>query len=68
LKNPWPAAAGLALLTILATTGCLYMRARQLALDRFWAPVLGSGEPVEVGFPLNHFNGIMLRDAANPAL
>ncbi len=66
-KNPWMATAGLVLLTILATTGCLYMRARQSALDRFWAPVLGSGEPVEVCFPLNHFTGIMLRDAANPA-
>jgi hypothetical protein len=66
-KNPWLVAGGLALLTILATTGCLYMRARQSALDRFWAPVLGSGEPVEVCFPLNHFNGIMLRDAADPA-
>jgi hypothetical protein len=66
-KNPWLVVGGLALLTILATIGCLYMRARQSALDRFWAPVLGSGEPVEVCFPLNHFNGIMLRDAADPA-
>jgi hypothetical protein len=66
-KHPWLIAAGLALLAILAAAGWLYMRPQPSALDRFWAPVFGAGEPVEVCFPLNHFNGILLRDAANPA-
>jgi hypothetical protein len=66
-KHPWLIVAGLALLAILVVAGWLYMRPQPSALDRFWAPVFGAGEPVEVCFPLNHFNGIMLRDAANPA-
>jgi hypothetical protein len=60
-------AGGLALLMVFAIAGWFYLNPRPTALDRFWAPVLRSGEPVAVCFPLNHFDGIMLRDAANPA-
>ena len=57
--------AGLVL--VIAFAGWLYMRPRPTALDRFWAPLLRSGEPVVVCFPLNHVDTITLRDAANPA-
>lgn len=57
--------AGLVL--VIAFSGWFYMRPRPTALDRFWAPVFRSGEPVAVCFPLNHFDSITLRDAANPA-
>jgi hypothetical protein len=66
-RKPWRVAAAVALLAIVAASVWLYMSSRQSALDHFWAPVLASGEPVAVCFPLNHFNGITLRDAADPA-
>lgn len=66
-KPSWRIAAGVALLAILAVAGWMYLRPRPSALERFWAPVLTSGEPVVVCFPLNHYNGIALRDAADPA-
>jgi hypothetical protein len=66
-RKPLLVAASTALLLVLAFAGWFYMKPRPTELDRFWAPVLRSGEPVAVCFPLNHFDGIMLRDAANPA-
>jgi hypothetical protein len=42
------------------------MRSRPSSLDRFWAPVLGSGDPVAVCFPQSSIDGITLRDAADP--
>lgn len=36
------------------------------ALDKFWSPVLTSGDPIVVCFPQSHLNSINLRDAANP--
>ena len=64
-RRPWILVAGLVL--VIAFAGWLYMRPRPTALDRFWAPLLRSGEPVVVCFPLNHVDSITLRDAANPA-
>jgi hypothetical protein len=63
----WPVAAGLALVAILVVGGWLYVEPRQSAQDRFWEPVLKSGETVSVCYPLNHFDAITLRDAADPA-
>ena len=37
-----------------------------ISLDRFWAPVLDSGDPVDVCFPQSSIDGITLRDAADP--
>jgi hypothetical protein len=67
-KNSRIFAAGLALILIFALTGWFCLKSRPTALDRFWAPVLRSGEPVAICFPLNHFDGIVLRDAADPSL
>jgi hypothetical protein len=60
-------AAGLALGLAIAFAGWFYLKPRPTALDRFWAPVLRSGEPVAVCYPLNHFDSIMLRYAADPS-
>jgi hypothetical protein len=64
-RKPWLLFAGLLLVAAFAASGWYFLKSRPSALDRFWAPVLRSGEPVVVCFPLNHFNGIMLRDAAD---
>jgi hypothetical protein len=67
-RKPWVFSATIALVLVLALTGWLYLKSRPTALDRFWTPLLRSGEPVAICFPLNHFDSIMLRDAANPSL
>ncbi len=37
-------------------------------LDRFWAPMFSSGEPVVVCFPESRIDGISLRSAADPSV
>jgi hypothetical protein len=61
----WPVTAGL-LLLVLGGAGWSWVNSRPSALDRFWAPVLNSGDPVAVCFPQSRLDGITLRDAANP--
>jgi hypothetical protein len=61
----WPIAAGL-LLLVLGVAGWSWVSLRPSALDRFWAPVLVSGDPVTVCFPQSRLDGITLRDAADP--
>ena len=65
MRGYWFAFAGVLLIVLLAG-GWYWIHFRPSALDRFWAPVLASADPVVVCFPQNHFNGINLRDAANP--
>jgi hypothetical protein len=65
-RNRWLVAAGLVALVVLAAWAWLLTRPRPSALDRFWAPVFRSGEPVELCFPESHSQGILLRDALNP--
>jgi hypothetical protein len=67
LRTPRIFAVSLALILVFAFSDWFYLKSRPTALDRFWAPVLRSGEPVAICFPLNHFDGITLRDAANPS-
>jgi hypothetical protein len=64
-RKPWWIVVPL--VTVLAVGGWFFLKPRPSALDRFWAPVFRAGEPVTICFPLNHFDGIILRDAANPA-
>ena len=62
----WVLVAGVALLAILSATGWYFIHPRPSTLDRFWAPMLGSRDPVVVCFPQSHFDGITLRNAADP--
>jgi hypothetical protein len=55
-----------ALMAVFAIGGWFWTHPRPTTLDKFWAPILGSGDPVAVCFPQSHFNGITLRDAADP--
>jgi len=55
-----------ALMVVSAIAGWFWTHPRATTLDKFWAPVLGSGDPVAVCFPQSHFNGITLRDAYDP--
>jgi len=59
-------AASSALFIVLAIAGWFWTHPRPTTLDKFWAPVLGSGDSVAVCFPQSHFNGITLRDAYDP--
>lgn len=54
------------LLSAIFAEGWSWAHPRPSALDQFWAPVLASTDPVIVCFPQSHFNGITLRDAADP--
>jgi hypothetical protein len=61
----WLISAGL-LLLVLAVAGWSWIITRSSTLDRFWAPVISSGDPVIVCFPQSRLDGITLRDAADP--
>jgi hypothetical protein len=61
-----PVVAGVVVFVVLATAEWQFAWPRQSVLDRFWAPVLRSGEPVALCFPVAYSRGILLRDAANP--
>jgi hypothetical protein len=61
----WVAVIATVSLAVLATFGWLQMR-QPSALNRFWAPVLGSSDPVIVCFPRTMVADIELRDAAAP--
>ena len=63
-KLPW--IAGLVVVALVAVGGWVAMHPGATTLDSFWAPMLGSGEPVVVCFPQGHYNGITLRNAQNP--
>ena len=58
--------AACVLVLAFAAGGWSWMRSRPSSLDRFWAPVLDSGDPVAVCFPQSSIDGITLRDAADP--
>jgi len=60
------AIAAVLVLLILTTGAWLWTRQRPSTLDRFWAPVLNSGDSAIVCFPRSEFDTISLRDAANP--
>jgi hypothetical protein len=62
----WRIAGGFVVLVLVAASGWYWMRSRPTTLDRFWAPVLASGDPVAVCFPQSSIDGITLRDAADP--
>ena len=64
LLASWLAAA--CLLLLLAAGAWSWMHSRTSTLDRFWAPVLDSGDPVAVCFPQSSIDGITLRDSADP--
>ena len=66
-KTYWVLVGSAVLVAILATMGWYSIRSMPSTLDRFWAPVLGSRDPVVVCFPQSHFDGITLRNAADPA-
>jgi hypothetical protein len=59
-------AVGVVAFVILAALGWQFARPRPSALDRFWAPVFRSGEPVALCFPEAHSRGVVLRDALRP--
>jgi hypothetical protein len=61
----WLVASG-ALMIVLVIAGWFWTHPRPTTLDKFWSPVLSSGDPVAVCFPQSHFNGITLRDAYDP--
>jgi hypothetical protein len=58
---------GCLLAGMLGAAGWSWIHYRPSTLDRFWAPVLESGDPVAVCFPQSSIDGITLRDSADPS-
>ena len=65
-KGYWVLVASVVLLALGIAMVWSAAHPRPSMLDRFWAPVLGSRDPVVVCFPQSHFDGITLRNAADP--
>lgn len=61
----WPVLAGILLCASVAGSW-LWMSSRPSTLDKFWAPVFGSNEPIALCFPQSQFTGQTLRDASTP--
>ena len=61
----WILVAGVVLLATFAAAGWYFIHPKPSTLDRFWAPMLGSRDPVVVCFPQSHFDGTILRNAAD---
>ena len=55
-----------ALVIVSVAGGWFWMSSRPTMLDRFWAPVFGTGDPRSAGFPQSSFSGQTLRDASSP--
>lgn len=64
-RMPWVAAAAV-IIVVLAAGGWSWIHSRPTTLERFWAPVLDSSDPVAVCFPQSIIDGITLRDASDP--
>jgi hypothetical protein len=62
----WLLALATVSLIAVLITGWFWTRSRPSALDRFWAPVFETGEPVVVCFPRSQVDTITLRNAALP--
>jgi hypothetical protein len=61
----WLVFAGI-LLCASAAGGWLWLSSRPSTLDKFWAPIFGSNEPIALCFPQSQFTGQTLRDASAP--
>jgi hypothetical protein len=60
----WMVVAGVLLIASAAIW--LWTSSRPSMLDKFWAPVFGSGDPISVCFAQSLFNGQTLRNASSP--
>ena len=66
-RRIWWSLAAAVLLASLAVTGLWLWRTQPPpALNRFWAPLLASTDPIVICFPQSHLSGINLRDATQP--
>jgi hypothetical protein len=65
LHTAWLVIAG-ALVIVSVAGGWFWMSSRPTMLDRFWAPVFGTGDPISVCFPQSSFGGQTLREASSP--
>jgi hypothetical protein len=54
------------LLVAAATASVFWLTSRPSTLDKFWAPVFGSNDPIALCFPQSMFTGQTLLDASTP--
>jgi hypothetical protein len=54
------------LLIVAATGSAFWLSSRPSTLDKFWAPIFGSNEPIALCFPQSMFTGQTLLDASTP--
>ncbi len=60
----WWWLASAVLIAIVAA--CFWLTPRSATLDKFWAPVFGSNDPIALCFPQSMFTGQTLLDASSP--
>ncbi len=64
--HPWWLVFAGILICACTAGGWLWISSRPSTLDKFWAPIFGSNEPIALCFPQSQFTGQTLRDASAP--
>jgi hypothetical protein len=65
-SRAWWSVLASVLLIAVATGSAFWLSARPSTLDKFWAPIFGSNEPIALCFPQSMFTGQTLLDASTP--
>jgi hypothetical protein len=64
--HAWRLVLACILLCASVAGGWFWLSSRPRTLDKFWAPVFGSTDPISLCFPQSLFTGQTLRDASTP--
>jgi len=65
-SRAWWAVLAAVLSLAAAIGGAFWLSARPSTLDKFWAPIFGSNDPIALCFPQSMFTGQTLLDASTP--
>ena len=65
-SRAWWRVLVLVLLIAAAAGSAFWLNSRPSTLDKFWAPIFGSNDPIALCFPQSIFTGQTLLDAATP--
>jgi hypothetical protein len=65
-SRTWWSVLASVLLIAAATGSAFWLSARPSTLDKFWAPVFSSNDPISLCFPQSMFTGQTLLDASSP--
>ena len=65
-SRAWWSVLAAILLVAAAAVSAFWFTARPSTLDKFWAPIFGSNDPIALCFPQSTFTGQTLLDASTP--